>query len=97
MDCSLLPSEPLELPISFVPVEELDAEVGRSREMLGRVWNEIEVRLSIVNAHSAAYGGVCSCLQEAEKAGPLSKAQAREMPVTKDLAGASYLLSSLLC
>ncbi|EIM83597.1 uncharacterized protein STEHIDRAFT_141295 [Stereum hirsutum FP-91666 SS1] len=73
VDCSLLPSEPIELPISFVPVEELDAEVARSREMLGRVWNELE---------------------EAEKAGPLSKAQARELPVIKDLA--AYTLSPSL-
>lgn len=43
IDCSLLPAEPIELPISFVPIEDLDTEVGKARQMLIRVWNEIEV------------------------------------------------------
>lgn len=56
--------------------------------MLGRVWNELEVCLSIFDAYSAD-SDVGFHLKEAEKAGALSKAQARELPVIKDLAGTS--------
>ncbi|KAI0755957.1 hypothetical protein BC629DRAFT_1598331 [Irpex lacteus] len=41
-DCSLLPSEPMPLPTIAIPVEVLDAEVIKARELLVRAWSDIE-------------------------------------------------------
>lgn len=52
--CSVLPTEPLELPTIFFSLEELNAEVEKVQAMLQKVWDDIEVsvRLSgLLKAH----------------------------------------------